>query len=188
MGCAPGTATALTHQAIASLRRSNALGEQAHHEEAEHGRRCGGRGSHEGGTGPEHGPGRRRHRTPGPTPPAPAPCRGVRASVLLVGPLIGLTLHISDSQGPETVIAGPASPRNLPVEFDADTATVEIGLLDGTRLRVTVPDESARVLANMTFADLEWHGALSAERGQPPPKAWRIDVARGSVDSLIPGG
>ena len=37
MGCAPGTVTALTHQGIASLRRSNLLGGQGSYEEAEHG-------------------------------------------------------------------------------------------------------------------------------------------------------
>jgi DNA-directed RNA polymerase specialized sigma24 family protein len=37
MGCAPGTVTALTHQAIASLRRSNVLASQDTYEEAGHG-------------------------------------------------------------------------------------------------------------------------------------------------------
>jgi DNA-directed RNA polymerase specialized sigma24 family protein len=37
MGCAPGTVTAHTHQAIASLRRSKVLAGQSTHEEAGHG-------------------------------------------------------------------------------------------------------------------------------------------------------
>ncbi len=39
MGAAPGTVTALTHQAIASLRRSGALARQGAHEEADRGNR-----------------------------------------------------------------------------------------------------------------------------------------------------
>lgn len=105
--------------------------------------------------------------------------------VSMVGLLIGLAAHLPSSGGGNTVVAGPPSSRTIPVAFRAGTATTEISLLDGTRLRVSVPEAVGHRLAGMTFADYELHGAVYAG---PAPHGWRIDVAVGSIERLVPGG
>jgi len=62
---------------------------------------------------------------------------------------------------------------------------MELRLLDGTRLRWTLPDALGRAMAGMTFADLVLNASVCAG---PAPRGWRIDVAVGSVDSPVPGG
>lgn len=107
------------------------------------------------------------------------------ASVLVVGLFVGLVAQVVGRRDPHTVIAGPPSSRRIPLDFGAGTATTEIGLLDGTRLRLSLPEAVGRGLAGMTFADLEYHGSIYAG---PAPHGWRIDVAVGSMEKLVPGG
>lgn len=107
------------------------------------------------------------------------------ASLLVVGLLVGLAAQIPDSRGRHTVVAGPSASRKVPVQLRAGTATAQIRLLDGTQLRLTLPQAVGRDLAGMTFADLELHGSVYAG---PAPHGWRIDVAVGSIEKLVPAG
>lgn len=109
-------------------------------------------------------------------------------SLLVIGSLIALAGQISDSRGRDTVAAGPASSRRIPIELGERTATVQVRLLDGTQVRLTLPAAVGRDLVGMTLADLELHGSLYADPAARPPRGWAIDVAVGSVERLIPGG
>ena len=106
------------------------------------------------------------------------------ASVLLIGSLVALAVEIPNRRGRDTVAAGPAASRRIPVELHGDAATTELRLLDGSQLRLTLPHSLAQDLGGVTFADVELHASLSAG----PPRGWRIDVSVGSVKSLLPGG
>jgi hypothetical protein len=111
----------------------------------------------------------------------------ILACVVVVASLVGLAGRLPDSA--KTLVAGPASSRRLPIESAGGRATVQVHMLDGTRLRLVMPDAVGRGLAGMTLADMELHGSLIADPGGPdrPPRGWRIDVAVGSVDRLLPG-
>lgn len=111
------------------------------------------------------------------------------AGVLVVVVFTGLITLLPGWRERTTVVAGPP-PRTIPIEFRSDTATTEIGLLDGTRLRWTLPEVVGRGLAGATFASLDWHGSVYADRGgsDRPPLGWRIDVTLGSIDKLVPRG
>lgn len=105
--------------------------------------------------------------------------------VSMVGLLIGLATHLLSSGERNTVVAGPPSSRTIPVAFHAGSATTEISLLDGTRLRLSMPEAVGRRVAGMTFADFELHGSVYVG---PAPHGWRIDVVVGSIERLVPGG
>lgn len=106
-------------------------------------------------------------------------------SLLVVGLLMGLSGLLSASRGRQTVVAGP-SPATIPVRVGTDTATVDIAVLDGTRLRVTLPRAMGADFSGVTLGDLELHGSVYA--GPGGERGWRIDVALGSIESLVVGG
>lgn len=110
--------------------------------------------------------------------------------VSVVGSLVALATHVPNAGDQKTVVAGPASSRTIPVDFRAGTATTQVGLLDGTRLRLSLPEVVGKDLATMTFGNVELHGSVQADPGGPdrPPRGWRIDVAVGAIDELVPGG
>jgi hypothetical protein len=106
---------------------------------------------------------------------------------LLVGALaLGLTGLLSTSPERQTVIAGPPSSGTIPIRVGAGTATLDIALLDGTRLNVTLPKAMGDAFAGVTFGDLELHGSVYAGLGSQ--RGWRVDVTVGSIDRLVVGG
>ncbi|MDQ6910690.1 MAG: hypothetical protein M3Z84_07920, partial [Actinomycetota bacterium] len=107
------------------------------------------------------------------------------ACVSVVALFVGLVVTLPNSGEPKTVVAGPPASRPFPVEFGAGAATTEIRLLDGTRLRLTVPEAVGNGLAGATFANFELHGSVYAG---PAPRGWAIDVVVGSIHNLVPGG
>lgn len=111
----------------------------------------------------------------------------VGTGLLLVGAVaLGLTGLLSASPGRQTVIAGPPSSRAIPIRVGAGTATMDIGLLDGTRLRLTLPEAMGDAFSGVTFSDLGLHGSVYAGLGSQP--GWRIDVTLGTIDTLVVGG
>lgn len=106
------------------------------------------------------------------------------AACLVVGLLIGSVAAFAGSRGRQTVVAGPRSSETIPVEVGTRTATVDIALLDGTRLRLRVPNVIGRALAGTTFARVELAGSVYVA----PDRGWRLDVATGSIGLLVPGG
>lgn len=102
-----------------------------------------------------------------------------------VGLVVGVATRLPSSEDRNTVFAGPPSPRTIPVQFRAGIATTEMSLLDGTRLRLSMPEAVGSRVAGMTFADMELHGSVYAG---PAPHGWRIDVAVASIERLVPGG
>ncbi len=108
------------------------------------------------------------------------------ASLLIVGLLVGAATLLPGPGPRPTVVAGPPSPQAIPVDVGDRAARVEVGLLDGTRLRLTVPDVVGRTLSGATFADLELSGSIYSDWARG--RGWRIDVRVGSVETLVPGG
>lgn len=108
------------------------------------------------------------------------------ASLLVVGAVIGFAVLVPGRRADHTVILGAQSSRLFPTEFGTDTATMTIALLDGTRLRLTLPPAMGRPFTGLTFAALELHGSVYAEPGSQ--HGWRIDVAVGSIEKLVAGG
>lgn len=80
------------------------------------------------------------------------------------------------------VVTGSLASRPIPLELSDDRATVEIALLDGTLVRLRLPEGVGKALAGATFGDLEVHGSVSAGR------SWRIDVTVDSIERLVAGG
>lgn len=107
-------------------------------------------------------------------------------SLLVVGLLIGLAGLLPVAPGRRTVIAGPQPSRTIPVRVGAAAAIMDIGLLDGTRLRVTLPESLKNAFTGVTLGDLELHGSVYAGPGSQ--RGWRIDVAVGSIETLVAGG
>lgn len=107
-------------------------------------------------------------------------------SLLVMGSLIALAVQIPDSRDGRTVVAGPTSSRTIPIEVGTHTATVQIRLLDGTQVRLTLPAALGEALADTTFSDVELHGSLYENWGAQPSRGWRIDVAVGSIETLSP--
>lgn len=111
---------------------------------------------------------------------------GFVGATLFIGLAIALVAVLPRPQGRDTVVAGPPSSRPLPMEVSQGTITIDIHLLDGTRLRVTAPEVVAEALRGATFGDVGLSGSVYADRSTG--RGWRIDVTIGSVASLIPGG
>ncbi|CAA9266823.1 MAG: hypothetical protein AVDCRST_MAG76-3128 [uncultured Acidimicrobiales bacterium] len=111
---------------------------------------------------------------------------GLAGASLIVGLAIALVAVLPASQRRDTVVAGPPSSRTIEMEVGQRTTTIAIELLDGTRVRVTVPAVAAAPLRGASFGDLVLSAAISADRAAG--RGWRIDAAIGSVGSLIPGG
>jgi len=106
-------------------------------------------------------------------------------SVGVLGLFVGIAITLPDLRERRTVVAGPASARTIPVELRAGVATVGISLVDGTRLRVGLPAAAGGDLVGLTFADVDLHGSVYAG---PAGRAWRVDIAIGSIENLVQGG
>lgn len=113
---------------------------------------------------------------------------GTLAGASLVTLLLVVAL-VADVPGPRerrSVVAGSLASRPLPLELSGDRATVDIALLDGTRLRLRLPEAVGEALAGVTFGDLEVHGSVSPARA--PGLGWRLDVTVDSIERLVPDG
>lgn len=82
------------------------------------------------------------------------------------------------------VLVRTTASTTLPVTVGTGRGTVEVRLLDGTLVRLTLPRVLAEPLARMTQADVQLHGSVSAG----PTRAWAIDVSRGSVNDIVSEG
>jgi hypothetical protein len=123
---------------------------------------------------------------PDPSPPAPPVGASTRrrgrrrgwfatALLLLMVSLTGRTALRSDPAGPRTLRAHPSP----------STRTLEVGLLDGTRLSITVPESVGAAFAGVTPRDFERHGSVYVEPGSE--RGWRLDVTFDSIGSLMVG-
>ena len=110
------------------------------------------------------------------------------ASLMAIGLLVPLAVRIPHSRGHDTVIAGSASSGQIVVQFSGSSATTEIHLLDGTRLRLALPQSVGRALVGVPYADVQLHGALYADPAARSHRGWVVDVSIGSVATLVPGG
>lgn len=125
----------------------------------------------------EHRANRRRRRRQG---------AFAATSLLVVGSLVGLSGVLSTRPEGHTVVAGPPSSKTIPLHVGAATTTMDVRLLDATRLRVSLPNAVGAAFSGVTFGALELHGSVYAARGSE--RGWGIDVTLGSIDSLVPGG
>lgn len=90
---------------------------------------------------------------------------------------------LPDRHEPDVVVAGPASPRPIPLDFGSGTVTARLALLDGTEIALTLPEAVGAGFRTATVADLELHGSVYGDGG----RGWRIDVSAGSVEEMLPG-
>jgi len=111
---------------------------------------------------------------------------GLAGALLAVGLIIGTVAVLPGTRADDTVVAGRGPGQRIPVEAGAGRTTVDVDLLDGTRLRVTMPNVVGGALKGATMHDLALAGSVSVDptRG----RAWRIEVSIGSVADLIPDG